>query len=233
MKIIKGNIFTSPCQTKVNTVNCVGVMGAGIALEFKLRYPEMFTKYAELCEKQQLDIGKLWLYKSEANWTLNFPTKKHWKYPSKLDYLKRGLEKFMQSYQQREIESIAFPVLGAAKGGLAEDQVLSLMQDYLKDCKIPVEIYQYDPTVSDDLFIQFRQRILESSDAEIMKQSGLRKQALNKLAVALDDNKVCTISQLSTIPGIGAVTLEKAFSLMSMPETSQQLSLFDSAESIS
>ena len=230
MKIIKGNIFTSTCQTKVNTVNCVGVMGAGIALEFKLRYPEMFTKYAELCEKQQLDIGKLWLYKSEANWTLNFPTKKHWKYPSKLDYIKRGLEKFMQSYQQREIESIAFPVLGAAKGGLAEDHVLSLMQDYLKDCMIPVEIYQYDPTASDDLFIQFRQRILESSDAEIMQQSGLRKQALNKLAVALGDNKVCTISQLATIPGIGAVTLEKAFALMRMPETSQQQSLFDLAE---
>jgi len=70
MKIIQGNIFSSPCQTRVNTINCVGVMGTGIALEFKLRYPDMFTKYKQLCEQQQLDIGKLWLYKSEARWTL-------------------------------------------------------------------------------------------------------------------------------------------------------------------
>jgi len=230
MKIIQGNIFSSPCQTRVNTINCVGVMGTGIALEFKLRYPDMFTKYKQLCEQQQLDIGKLWLYKSEARWTLNFPTKKHWKYPSKFEYLKRGLDKFMQSYQQRGIESIAFPVLGASKGGLSEDLVLTLMQSYLKDCTIPVEIYQYDPKSTDDLFIQFRQRILESSDADLIQQSGLRKQAINKLTDALESNKVCTISQLSTVPGIGAVTLEKAFALMRKPEPAliaQQQTIFE------
>jgi len=227
MKIIQGNIFTSTCQTTVNTVNCVGVMGAGIALEFKLRYPDMFNKYVVLCEQQQIATGKLWLYKNEEKWVLNFPTKQHWKYPSKLDYLEQGLDKFMHSYQARGIQSIAFPVLGAAKGGLSEDKVLRLMENYLKDCTIPVEIYQYDPKASDDLFIQFRQRILESSDAELMQHSGLRKQAVNKLAEALMSNKIYTISQLSTVPGIGAVTLEKAFALMRNPVGVQQDSLFD------
>ena len=79
IKIISGNIFTSKCQTIVNTINCVGVMGAGIALECRLRYPEMYKKYVELCENREISIGILWLYKSEDRWILNFPTKKHWK----------------------------------------------------------------------------------------------------------------------------------------------------------
>jgi hypothetical protein len=202
-------------------------MGAGIALEFKLRYPEMFTKYLSLCEKKQIEVGKLWIYKESSQWVLNFPTKQHWKYPSKLDYLKSGLDKFMQSYQVRGIQSIAFPVLGTSKGGLPEDQVLSLMEGYLKDCTIPVEVYQYAPKATDDLFIQFRQRILESSDAELMLQSGLRKQAINKLSDALTDNSICTISQLSSVPGIGAVTLEKAFALTRAPVPQKQNSIFD------
>ena len=76
---ITGNIFTSECQTLVNTVNCNGVMGAGIALEFKLRHPKMFEQYVEHCKRGRIDIGKLWLYKpsqdaGDRRWVLNFPT---------------------------------------------------------------------------------------------------------------------------------------------------------------
>jgi len=227
MKVRQGNIFTSSYQTYVNTVNCVGVMGAGIALEFKLRYPDMFAKYESLCEQKQIEIGKLWLYKNKSRWVLNFPTKQHWKYPSQLDYLKRGLDKFMQTYEKRGIQSIAFPVLGASKGGLQEDFVLNLMEEYLKDCTIPVEVYQYDSTASDDLFISFRQKVLESSEDELKQQSGLRKQAINKLADALLDDRICTISQLTAVPGIGVVTLEKAFALMRTPVMQTQSSLFE------
>lgn len=227
MKVINGNIFTSSCQTQVNTVNCVGIMGAGIALEFKLRYPEMFAKYTVLCQQKQIQTGKLWLYKESEKWVLNFPTKNHWKYPSKIEYIEQGLDKFMQTYQARGIQSIAFPLLGVAKGGLSGDKILSVMESYLKDCTIPVEIYQYDPTASDDLFIQFKLRILESSDAELMEQSGLRRQAINKLAIALENNTVCTISQLATQPGIGNATLEKAFALMHYPTEQKQRSLLD------
>lgn len=90
----KGNIFNSQTQTIVNTVNCVGVMGKGIALVFKLRYPEMFDKYKVFCQSKMIGIGKLWLYKSEEStqWVLNFPTKFHWKYPSKIEYLEAGLQ---------------------------------------------------------------------------------------------------------------------------------------------
>ena len=68
LKIIKGNIFTSTANVLVNTVNCVGVMGAGIALEFRLRYPNMFLEYVALCKSHQINIGSLWLYKSEKKW---------------------------------------------------------------------------------------------------------------------------------------------------------------------
>ena len=80
IEVITGNIFTSTCQTIVNTVNCVGVMGAGIALECRFRYPEVHKKYISLCNENKIEIGLLWVYKSPKRWVLNFPTKKHWKY---------------------------------------------------------------------------------------------------------------------------------------------------------
>lgn len=80
INIIKGNLFNTKAQTIVNTVNCVGVMGKGIALVFKLRYPNMFEVYQNICSQNLMGIGKLWLYKGEPNkpWVLNFPTKTHW-----------------------------------------------------------------------------------------------------------------------------------------------------------
>ena len=123
----KGNIFSSRCQTIVNTVNCVGIMGAGIALECRLRYPQMFEQYAQLCADAKLDIGRLWVYKAPERWVLNFPTKKHWRYPSRVEYLHLGLQKFMDTYQTRGITSVAFPLLGAQNGGLQADESLALM----------------------------------------------------------------------------------------------------------
>src|SRR5690554_3048314 len=107
-KVIIGNIFSSDCQTLVNTINCVGIMGAGIALEYRLRYPEMYDRYVQLCSDSKIDIGKLWIYKSDR-WILNFPTKKHWKDPSRIEYLESGLEKFRDTYLNKGITSVAFP----------------------------------------------------------------------------------------------------------------------------
>ena len=89
IQIIKGNIFNTTAQTIVNTVNCVGVMGKGIALVFKLRYPNMFEQYQNYCSQHLIMVGKLWLYKGEIDepWVLNFPTKTHWKLPSEYSYI--------------------------------------------------------------------------------------------------------------------------------------------------
>ena len=110
----KGNIFSSDKQTIVNTINCVGVMGKGVALGFRLRYPEMYEKYRELCKTKQIAIGKLWLYKQSREglqWILNFPTKIHWKYPSKMEYLEAGLQKFVDTYEEKGITSIALSLI--------------------------------------------------------------------------------------------------------------------------
>ena len=96
-----GNIFNTNNQTIVNTINCVGVMGAGIALECRLRYPSMYEKYINLCDQKKFDIGLLWVFRTNDpdRWILNFPTKKHWRHPSKKEYLYSGLRKFIETYK--------------------------------------------------------------------------------------------------------------------------------------
>ena len=137
------NIFDSQCQTIVNTVNCVGVMGKGLALEMKNRYPNMFDKYKEYCDKGYIDIGKLWLYKhSDEKWILNFPTKKHWKNKSEYEYIDEGMKKFVETYKDKGITSIAYPMLGCNNGGLEKDIVLQIMTKHLIKCEnLIVEIY--------------------------------------------------------------------------------------------
>ena len=141
---VSGNIFDSQMQTLVNPVNCVGVMGAGLALQFKQLYPDMFRRYAAICHRGDLGIGKLWLYRAAppSAWVLNFPTKIHWKLPSTVDMVDAGLAKFASAYQQQGITSIAFPPLGCGLGGLnfARD-VKPLMERHLGNLDIPIEIY--------------------------------------------------------------------------------------------
>jgi O-acetyl-ADP-ribose deacetylase (regulator of RNase III) len=139
--IVTGDLFTAETQTIVNTVNCVGVMGKGIALEYKKRYPEMFERYKSLCERGLIQIGKLWLYKSTDKWILNFPTKDHWKNKTEVQYLVMGLGKFVKTYKEQGITSISFPLLGANNGGLDPRLSLDLMKNFLKQCDIPVYIY--------------------------------------------------------------------------------------------
>ena len=214
VSVRKGNIFSSRCQTIVNTVNCVGIMGAGIALECRLRYPLMFEKYAQLCADAKLDIGQLWIYRAPERWVLNFPTKKHWRYPSRVEYLHLGLQKFLDTYQARGIASVAFPLLGAQNGGLQADESLALMLHYLNQCSIPVEIYEYDPASADDLFDDFKAAFLQWSDAAIAQQSGLRLDAVRRIRGALQDPRLCQLGQLAQVPGIGDKTLEKSFAFI-------------------
>ncbi len=134
------SLFESPAKVLVNTVNTVGVMGKGIAKNFKGIYPEMFSRYQQLCERGTLGIGDLWLYKTPQKWVLNFPTKRHWKNPSKTEYIEQGLEKFVQIYWEARVTSISFPQLGCGNGELDwASQVKPLMERYLKS--LPIEIF--------------------------------------------------------------------------------------------
>lgn len=209
--IVKGNLFTSKAQTLVNTVNTVGIMGAGLALEFRLRYPEMFEKYVELCKKNQISIGKLWLFKATDRWILNFPTKMDWKDDSKIEYLEDGLQKFVDTYKEKGITSVAFPVLGSNHGNIPEEESIEIMRRYLSKCKIPVEIYRYDPDSTDDLYESLKNKFLFMSVDEIRKKTNIQKQYAVKLLEVLKNDKVKNISKLTSVEGIGVKTLEKVF----------------------
>lgn len=145
LKYVSSNLFDSPAQTLVNTVNVVGVMGKGIAAEFKQRYPDMFRRYAEHCKNGSLDIGKLYLYRTANKLILNFPTKKHWRHPSKLEYIEAGLKKFVDTYAAHGIVSTSFPQLGCGNGGLPWSEVQPLMERYLSPLPIPVYIHLAAP----------------------------------------------------------------------------------------
>jgi O-acetyl-ADP-ribose deacetylase (regulator of RNase III) len=141
---VVSDLFKSPARVLVNTVNTVGVMGKGIAQDFKKIFPEMFKKYQILCEKKMIDIGKLWLYQTNHKWILNFPTKKHWRSPSKPEYIEAGLKKFVSSYADKGITSISFPMLGCGNGELDwEKDVHPLMEYYLNNLPIDIYIHLY------------------------------------------------------------------------------------------
>jgi O-acetyl-ADP-ribose deacetylase (regulator of RNase III) len=133
LKYTSTTVFNTDTQAIVNTVNCVGVMGAGLALEFKLRYPKMYTDYVIRCRRQEIRVGKVTFYKDEDTpYIINFPTKNHWKYPSKLEWIEAGLQYFVQEYPKWGITSVAFPKLGCDRGGLDWSIVNILMAKYLE-----------------------------------------------------------------------------------------------------
>jgi len=136
---VRNSIFESNAQVLVNTVNTVGVMGKGLAYEFKKLYPDMFKNYQKFCDSNQFQIGQLYLYKTEHKWVLNFPTKENWRKPSELEYIELGLQKFVDNFELKGIKSIAFPMLGCGNGGLEWSDVKPVMEKYLK--KLPIDIY--------------------------------------------------------------------------------------------
>lgn len=142
VKIKIDNIFNSECGTLVNTVNCVGVMGKGIALEFKKRYPQMYKEYVKKCEKNLVKPGVPYYYNDLlGNSIINFPTKDHWRSSSRIQYIVSGLDWIVNNYKKLGITSIALPPLGCGNGGLDWKQVGPIMYNKLKDLPIKIEIY--------------------------------------------------------------------------------------------
>ena len=212
IKFIQGNIFTSDCQSLVNTVNCVGVMGAGIALEFKYRYPEMFRRYVEFCKAGKMQIGFLYVYEISPGdrKVINFPTKKDWKNPSKPEYLRKGLEKFLETYRTKGVTSAAFPLLGAQNGGLDPMEVQDMMKEYLRRADIPIEIYEYTAGAKDDLIDGFRDSLLYGKN-EFKKSTGLTETQVEKIRDAVLNREMSSLIGLTKVKGIGEETIKECF----------------------
>lgn len=130
-----GNILTSEVEALVNTVNCVGIMGRGIALQFKNRFPENFKAYAVACKKQQVQPGHMFVFETRTlslpHYIVNFPTKRHWRGKSRMEDIISGMEDLAKFIQERKITSIAVPPLGSGLGGLDWNKVRTLIESAL------------------------------------------------------------------------------------------------------
>lgn len=143
-----GNILDSEAQALVNTVNTVGVMGKGIALQFKNQFPHNYKLYRDACKNKELTVGELLITEEESLLTgkkiiVNFPTKTHWRKPSEYEYISRGLISLANIIEERQIKSIAIPPLGSGNGGLDWNKVKPMIIETLKNHNC--EVYLYEP----------------------------------------------------------------------------------------
>ncbi|WP_439259437.1 type II toxin-antitoxin system antitoxin DNA ADP-ribosyl glycohydrolase DarG [Lonepinella sp. BR2930] len=148
IKYQTGNIFDSEVEALVNTVNCVGVMGRGIALQFKNKYPDNFKSYQQACKNEQVKPGQMFVFDTKQlvlpKWIINFPTKRHWRGKSRIEDIESGLQDLISVVQNNHIHSIAIPPLGAGLGGLAWQEVRQLIEKTLSNLE-GVEVLVYEP----------------------------------------------------------------------------------------
>lgn len=151
IKLVKGNLFEANVDALVNTVNCVGAMGKGLALQFRKAYPENYHAYSKMCRDHKMQIGRMFVfhYNQIANpkYIINFPTKRHWKTHSRLVDIEKGLLDLITVINQYGIKSIAIPSLGSGLGGLNWDEVKSLITKKLSSLT-DIDIFLYEPTGS-------------------------------------------------------------------------------------
>ncbi len=145
----KGNILQEQAEAIINTVNCVGIMGRGIALQFKQMYPENFKEYKQACDEGSIEPGKMFIYSIgklfNPKYIINFPTKRHWKGKSNIQDIKSGLIALKEDIKRYEIKSIAIPPLGCGLGGLDWNEVKPLIEQTFKDLT-DVEFIIYEPS---------------------------------------------------------------------------------------
>lgn len=148
IKLMKGNLLNSNAEALVNTVNTVGVMGKGIALQFKQAFPDNFKAYKKACNNNEVQPGKMFIFKTDSlgfpTYIINFPTKRHWKNKSKIEDIEDGLASLREEIIRLNIKSVAIPPLGCGNGGLDWSVVKPLIFQSLED--LNTTIYLYEPT---------------------------------------------------------------------------------------
>ena len=144
-----GNLLLEDAEALVNSVNCVGVMGRGIALQFKRAWPDNFRAYAAACRRGEVQPGRMFVFPTNQldnpKYIINFPTKRHWRSKSRLDDIRTGLEALAQEIRQRKIRSVAVPPLGSGLGGLPWPEVRKCIEQILGTLE-DVRIIVFEPT---------------------------------------------------------------------------------------
>lgn len=218
----KGNIFNSNAMAVVNTVNCVGAMGKGIALDFKLRYPEMFKEYQKICFRRMLKPGQILPYTKTKPIILNFAIKDDWKDPSKVEWIEETLQKFVENYHHMGLTSVAFPWMGAMNGGLPFETIQNLTRKYLSNLSdIDIEVYEFDPNEPCELYMSLEKIVKENlfSLTELEQMSLIKTRYWEKIFSAVNDGKVQSINNLChyVVNGkriIGKTNIERLFAFL-------------------
>lgn len=203
----------------VNTVNCVGAMGKGIALDFKLRYPEMFKEYQKICFKHLLKPGQILPYTKSTPIILNFAIKDDWKDPSRVEWIEETLQKFVANYHALGITSVAFPWMGAMNGGLPFETIQELTRKYLSELEdIEIEVYDFDPDVPCALYNSLKHIVSNQifTPHELENMSQIKVRYWEKIFNAVIDEKTKSINNLChyVVNGkriIGKTNMERLF----------------------
>ncbi len=148
IRYVQGDLLKAPAEALVNTVNTVGVMGKGVALQFKRAFPENYRAYKAACERGEVRIGRIFVFDrgpfTQPRYILNFPTKKHWHHPSRLEYIQKGLEDLVRVVREYGIRFLALPPLGTGNGGLDWQRVKPLVEEALRPLE-GLEVWVYEP----------------------------------------------------------------------------------------
>lgn len=212
IKYTDTTVFNVGVQTIVNTVNCVGVMGAGLALECQLRFPEMYQDYVERCKRKAVKVGRPYLYRGyRTPWIMNFPTKSHWKYPSKIEWIQQGLYYFRQNYDRGRITSIAFPKLGCENGGLNWDDVKAVIEATLQDINIDVYICLDQESEASGIEGIMTELVNNKQDCFWIYALGIREDMATKILSSLPIRR---FRELRKIAGVGKQTYNEIFKFL-------------------
>ena len=169
IKYIPGDILASNADALINTVNTVGVMGKGIALQFKKAYHNNYKAYVEACKRNEIKIGKVFIVKdsnlnSGTKYIINFPTKKDWRKPSEYSFIEAGLDDLVRVLNEYKIKSVAIPPLGAGNGGLEWEKVKKIIEHKLGN--LDVEIIVFEPT--QHIKEQLKKELVKLTDARAL-----------------------------------------------------------------
>jgi len=153
---VKGDFFDYNADIRVNTVNCVGIMGAGVALIFKNKYPQMFEEYVRACNQRLIRPGKPHVWNTPELFgdkltIINFPTKDDWKKPSEYEYIEKGLKWLRQYLCTRENVTITIPALGCGHGGLDWNIVKIMIEKELENLNINILVFEPASSITKDI----------------------------------------------------------------------------------
>lgn len=148
LRFVRGDLLKAPVEALVNTVNTVGVMGKGVALQFKRAFPDNYQAYVQACKRGEVQIGRIFVHDrgplAQPRYIFNFPTKKHWRHPARMEYVEEGLKDLVRQIRELRVRSIALPPLGAGNGKLPWPEVKRRIQEALAPLE-DVEILVYEP----------------------------------------------------------------------------------------